>query len=827
MQNMNNLFKDLLTLCLVFCLLNLQLGNFGRDGAFSLGFSTSFAQEEPVNLDCDTKDKALQNTGSCQVDTTKTEGQALIATDQYLGMILMVAVAIVTVLLLVNCLSKFNDCGLSTKVAAVGGLAFIVADIASIMQYEDMEDEITYSRDGLRKNKDACEAGGVDLGGSGVGSIKNKDGETKTACEQWDALKAQKKSYEAAKSASKTKAIIMGVGAAAFLIAAIMATVNAVTLNGVLNTLNAALIKLETAATGGCATACATDAAAMPKCTAMTLSPAIAACVAEELIRCKLVCVPCAAACPEAMFTQSDLITMAIKTTPDRADIQTPIALAKNEAIDKLLTGPCGSLGDDFSTRSTLLHTAHMAVNAAWWAQKKLLKTALAAISSESPATGRSVPGPMKFYVRQIKKNSAGQMVQAQANASKSEEDFIAWINSDDDSLPEPLLVAKSGRLMEKFVDLLVPKAHGANIIHKWTKGVGLGVVGAAIILSLIIIYFKSSALILMTPTVRAILFGSFVVLSGVTIGINIGIMNAMDENIEAIDAIINLAQSQARAAQVSVDQQNIPYSDYALAFEQDYGEELKLQKGGGPVHCNFGGDGKGGCRKRGQQIASQLAVAGLGKGAGSTSNLVGKASDSLGKDSLTGKDLKNFAALGGKKNALRKHLKKLQKRLNKSRNKLGKKGINIGKLSKRFIRKMKRRAQRALRSKGVSSKDLAVALGSASGGVKKDGKNKRASALRKVAKFAPGAPKASDPFSGLNFQLQEDEDEDAGIELDEDAVGGTGVDGDSYDIPKEDIFSNPDASIFKMITTRYMKTAYPIFFEEQNSPESTGAVQP
>ena len=41
----------------------------------------------------------------------------------------------------------------------------------------------------------------------------------------------------------------------------------------------------------------------------------------------------------------------------------------------------------------------------------------------------------------------------------------------------------------------------------------------------------------------------------------------------------------------------------------------------------------------------------------------------------------------------------------------------------------------------------------------------------------------------------------------------------DSYEVPNNDIASDANADIFQMLSSRYLKTAYPIFFEEEKAP--------
>ena len=70
-----------------------------------------------------------------------------------------------------------------------------------------------------------------------------------------------------------------------------------------------------------------------------------------------------------------------------------------------------------------------------------------------------------------------------------------------------------------------------------------------------------------------------------------------------------------------------------------------------------------------------------------------------------------------------------------------------------------------------------------------------------------------------MNFQMEDDSMDDDSLFDDEPDYSPT-ISDDMY-IPDNDIFSNPNASIFKMITTRYFKTAYPRFFDEDELIDS------
>jgi len=86
---------------------------------------------------------------------------------------------------------------------------------------------------------------------------------------------------------------------------------------------------------------------------------------------------------------------------------------------------------------------------------------------------------------------------------------------------------------------------------------------------------------------------------------------------------------------------------------------------------------------------------------------------------------------------------------------------------------------------------------------------------LKKVTKTAvdKSSENKVDDTSGLNFDFERMQDPHASIT--DDSLNTLREGTNKYKIDKGDITKSSDTNIFKLITTRYFKTAYPVLVEE------------
>ena len=130
-----------------------------------------------------------------------------------------------------------------------------------------------------------------------------------------------------------------------------------------------------------------------------------------------------------------------------------------------------------------------------------------------------------------------------------------------------------------------------------------------------------------------------------------------------------------------------------------------------------------------------------------------------------------------------------------------------INKIADNIVARLKSDFQKTLDQKGVKLDELFGKGNSKEAKKAREDKLKRAKRIRKrKIKIIPN--KTDDPFE-FNFK----DEKNAGLALDSDDDGS--LEEQMYHNPEGGIWKNDAGNIFKKITTRYMKSAYPVFFDE------------
>ena len=101
----------------------------------------------------------------------------------------------------------------------------------------------------------------------------------------------------------------------------------------------------------------------------------------------------------------------------------------------------------------------------------------------------------------------------------------------------------------------------------------------------------------------------------------------------------------------------------------------------------------------------------------------------------------------------------------------------------------------------------------------KREPQSKRGAAGVAKAKAAPPSkavakPKAKGGDFKFDFDMEDEEEKKKGLGHTEDKAIEKEL--DQYETDQDDVSQNSETSLFKIIETRYLKTAYPIFFEEE-----------
>jgi len=266
------------------------------------------------------------------------------------------------------------------------------------------------------------------------------------------------------------------------------------------------------------------------------------------------------------------------------------------------------------------------------------------------------------------------------------------------------------------------------------------------------------------------------------------------------------------------VDKRLIFSDDVERSFEDQFLQDFKntqLQK---ELPCIAGEapDGKGGCLSTSRGISSAFDKIGFEDLAGVKSDLISVGDELKGRKNVSSAALSGLGNIGKKRDALKKILEKAKLDLNKTRNGLGLKSIDPDKQAMDLLTKLKANTIQTLRDNNISPSELGSAFG---GGVEGKGvKGSKKTQKEMLKKIKAAAAKNLDVSketidSGFSFQFQKQKDPNAGIT--DESINALREDTEKYKIDKGDISKRSKDDIFKMITTRYFKSALPVLVEE------------
>lgn len=238
---------------------------------------------------------------------------------------------------------------------------------------------------------------------------------------------------------------------------------------------------------------------------------------------------------------------------------------------------------------------------------------------------------------------------------------------------------------------------------------------------------------------------------------------------------------------------------DFDDQFLQDFNDAYANEKS----PCPKGGDGKGGCMKMQPMMNQVIGGLNLDGLVGQTSNDVAKYADLMAnKNKLNQNALKLGQKIAAAKGPLDKLKKKLMKKYNAMRAKDGQKPFEFEKLSANLLQTLKDKFYEAT---GQTANASVASLD------KKAKKEKPvANAKKKLAAAEKKEGKAGAEANGFTFEFDKQKEE--GIS-DGNVVDDT--DADQYTVGDADITKGTAKDIFKVITTRYFKSAYPVLVEE------------
>ncbi len=383
------------------------------------------------------------------------------------------------------------------------------------------------------------------------------------------------------------------------------------------------------------------------------------------------------------------------------------------------------------------------------------------------------------------------------------------------DAIEEMLIVAA-----EKGIDLFLPKAE-ANF------GKILTIVGGAL-LAVVLATSTIMDLMLGTGIKRSITYAGFVIAVGLGIKATNDDLDATNDNIDKLNQILNNLSDLNSGPMVThtgaptgggtgggLDRPQVKPSegDISLGLEND-----------APTPC-LGGGTPGNCNDVQKQYKAATAVEGLtlDSGLNSTANTVaGLGNDLSGTKSLSGNTLGKLRDLGKNKGALNKLNRGLKDKLADQLKKNKLKGLDIDKEGDRFLKDMQKAMLKKMQKDGITGGQLLASAGvpvfSSDNKKGKDDKAlKDAQKALADAKGKEGAAKAKAKAGKLSFDF---DDKKGGTGMDQANLENPNVIGDDEEYVIDDIVEDKGASLWQIISVRYLKSGYNRLRGENKTPQ-------
>jgi hypothetical protein len=365
-----------------------------------------------------------------------------------------------------------------------------------------------------------------------------------------------------------------------------------------------------------------------------------------------------------------------------------------------------------------------------------------------------------------------------------------------------------------KGMDLLIPQTNAFNM-----KLLGLVGTAALVVKGIFATNMVTMDLWLSTPGKRAIGFGAMAAVTLKTIMHTKSIKKKAEENIKKIDKVLEEMRKLG----------NLTATKISSGYQQLASPSIIPLNGNGPMEfsstampCLVDGSKVGTCGSIKSGIDNETGFVGLPSGLSQTASLAGQMADGIvGKTTMSGETVDATAQLSAKQGAIAKILDDATNKLNKIRKANGQEAVDHKKLNDRFLAMVKKSINKGL--KGTDPKDLVASFG---GGYATEGSDAdKKEAKEDVTGAKPVQQKAisldGSKKSGLNFSFTDDtnlDDLDANSSLDDvmasnqNKANKLGANEESED----DIHKNTGASLFKIISVRYLKSGFKRLLNEK-----------
>lgn len=293
-------------------------------------------------------------------------------------------------------------------------------------------------------------------------------------------------------------------------------------------------------------------------------------------------------------------------------------------------------------------------------------------------------------------------------------------------------------------------------------------------------------------------------------LGLSSSTLERLDENLALLDAYIGESSGVlSTSAALNIESRLVFEDEVARDFENQFLQNFDKAFENEKSPCPFGGDGKGGCasaKKMTNGLIGQLNLDGV---VAETVSNVAKFGDELSnKNKLSNNAIGIGQKIIGAKKPLDKIKKQLIKKINEFEQKEGRPPIDIDKKAAQVLQSIRTQMEKVAAENNVKL--------ASSGGIGSKKLKKKEVVKEAKKKIAAAAKKDSQGqttgVTGFEFNFQQEKKSQDGIFTD-DTIKEANV--DKYSLSGADINKGAGKNIFKVISIRYFKSAYPILVEE------------
>ncbi|HAZ14336.1 MAG: hypothetical protein A2X86_19105 [Bdellovibrionales bacterium GWA2_49_15] len=867
--------RKMLALFLVWMLT--QLGPVQEFRVFSGAFISNAVAADARLPDCkdvDPNGDAVQpDTDRCTVQSVELEGDGWIISEGYVSTLLTWAVAMVFMYQILRCRVPGVSCGYSTIFSAVGAVALFAGEIASVVGFATtigkIKKKVEYrlgSVIGLQGKCDAGTAGTAGYTGSGSGSSGSGYIGDVSPCDQLAYLTAQKDALEGAKTAATWKFGLAIAAGAAFAIAAIIELVGWIRGN---TQDTAAIASGETAST-------AINTTIAPS-TCGSQGPAAAACTAQ-CTACTTAMNMSLVGLQKLLAFQNNLApsTSQLDCNTIKATVSTAYSTAF-AGCTVASTGPGGACAAAAQAYVVQVNNRMIDLHC------PVMDRCALGCSFPGTMIYRQPPGEFHYNIEsrtcELQQTDILQLPSAELQQGYGELALNHYLNVpkfpdilfnetissssyllNDDELQREMEQAQTEidlrsrqeklslsdyRKMRQFygddlfadhqfdfLKIFIARAAADNAT-KTTEdsgtpvnqviGSGLGILAMAIpvFIGLLKATDTTADGAFSTPAKRTGWNTLACVLAfAQATYTKLAVIDVLAKNITTLEAILKLGANDPRSAAGAIPVSDLPYTGAVVIDDQFIDGPPPTLPPGDTFPCPAGGDGKGGCLEVGNTMDASLGSVDLSSLAGLSNSLKSLNSSTAGKQSMGKGTFSSTATLASAARGLKKKIGDLQSRLNKNRTDHKLPAIDFAKNQTQKLKGMFKATKDYLASKGITPEQMMPTSPVEPVDPKSLEKKLAEDAAKAKAAVVAGVAPVLPDLGDFKF------DDGAGAGATLDAGGNAGGESqankeldDSFQVPNNDIGSDANADIFQMLSSRYLKTAYPIFFEEEKAP--------